>query len=124
WERGFGRDERFYGALRIDPLLLDWEKTAPLLIGWGYKVEASLNERTISEVRRFLADWSKKISARYLMVSLGPEFCFPAVGLTARLLEKAVLPHCREFGLPLALMLGPKRQVNPQLRLAGDGSGC
>src|SRR5437762_762107 len=64
WERGFRRDERFYGALRIDPLLLDWEKTAPLLIGWGYKVEASLNDRTISEVRRFLTDWSKKISAR------------------------------------------------------------
>ena len=124
WERGFRRDERFYAALRIDPLLLNWEQTAPVLIGWGYKVEASVNEGTISEVRRFLGDWSKKISARYLMVSLGPEFCFPADGATARLIEKAVLPHCRDFGLPLALMLGPKRQVNAQLRLAGDGSGA
>src|SRR5262249_30132298 len=34
-----------------------------------------------------------------------------------------VLPHCREFGLPLALMMGVKRQVNPHLRLAGDGVG-
>jgi hypothetical protein len=38
-------------------------------------------------------------------------------------MEKAVLPHCQEFGLPFALMPGVKRQVNPQLRLAGDGSG-
>jgi len=74
-------------------------------------------------VRRFLADWTKKIGARYAMVSLAPDFEFPAAGPTARLLEKAVLPHCEEFGIPLGLMLGVKRQVNPQLRLAGDGMG-
>ena len=34
-----------------------------------------------------------------------------------------MLPHCREFNLPLALMQGVKRAVNPQLKLAGDGSG-
>ncbi|HYG34904.1 MAG TPA: glucuronate isomerase, partial [Clostridia bacterium] len=32
-------------------------------------------------------------------------------------------PHCREHRLPLALMPGVKRAVNPQLRLAGDGVG-
>jgi len=37
-------------------------------------------------------------------------------------IEKAILPHCREFGLPFALMLGVRRAVNPQLRLAGDGT--
>jgi hypothetical protein len=57
------------------------------------------------------------------MVSLGPEFDFPSDGSCARLLEKVVLPHCREFGLPLALMMGVKRQINPQLRHAGDGVG-
>jgi len=39
------------------------------------------------------------------------------------LIEKAVLPHCREHGIPFALMLGVKRAMNPQLRLAGDGVG-
>lgn len=123
WERGLQRDERFTAALRIDPLLVAWGDTAPILTHWGYEVGVSLTEKTISEVRRFLTTWTKRIQARYLMVSLGPEFDFPADHFSSRLLEKAVLPHCRDFGLPMALMFGVKRQVNPQLRLAGDGVG-
>ena len=124
WEKGFVRDERFIAALRIDPLLGAWGDTAPILNSWGYEVGVSLNEKTIAEVRRFLAVWTNKVQARYLMVSLGPEFDYPADTFAARLLEKAVLPHCREFGLPMALMLGVKRQVNPQLKMAGDGVGA
>lgn len=123
WEQGFERDPRFTAALRIDPLLIQWGDTAPVLNRWGYNVGVSLNDKTISEVRRFLEFWSKKIQARFLMVSLPPDFDYPADTFAARLLEKAVLPHCRAFGLPMALMLGVKRAVNPQLRLAGDGSG-
>ncbi len=123
WERGFSRDPRFTAALRVDPLLVSWGDTAPVLMQWGYRVGVSLTEQTISEVRRFLEAWTKKIQAKYLMVSLAPEFDFPADNFGARLLEKAVLPHCREAGLPMALMLGVKRQINPQLRLAGDGVG-
>ncbi len=123
WEKGFPRDSRFTAALRIDPLLVAWGDTAPRLTKWGYEVGVSLTEKTINEVRRFLTDWTKRIQARYLMVSLGPEFDFPADHFSARLLEKAVLPHCRELGLPMALMLGVKRQVNSSLSLAGDGVG-
>jgi hypothetical protein len=123
WEKAFKRDERFLAALRIDPLLVAWKDTAPLLARWGYAVTEDLNAKTISEVRRFLADWSKKIGARYLMVSLPPDFAFPSSSLCAQLLEKAVLPHCREHGLPMALMMGVKRAVNPALRMAGDGVG-
>ena len=123
WEKGFRRDARFAAALRIDPLLLAWGDTAPLLARWGYKAGGSLTDKTTSEVRRFLEAWTKRIDARYLMVSLPPDFDFPADTTCARLLEKAVLPHCRDTGLPLGLMMGVKRAVNPQLRLAGDGSG-
>ena len=123
WEKGFERDERFTAALRIDPLLVSWAETAPRLDKWGYKVGGTLTEQTIKEVRRFLSDWTKKIDARYMMVSLGPDFDFPADTSCARLLEKAVLPECRELGVPMALMFGVKRQVNPGLRLAGDGVG-
>ncbi len=123
WEQGFARDERFMAALRIDPLLLAWGDTIPWLTQWGYAVGASLSEKTISEVRRFLDDWTRRIQARYLMVSLSPDFDFPADTFAARLLEKAVLPHCRDAGLPMALMFGVKRQVNPALKLAGDGVG-
>ena len=123
WEKGFRRDERFVGALRIDPLLLDWPKIAPVLKRWGSQVQPALNARSIAGVRRFLAEWTKKIDARYAMVSLPPDFQFPSKSATAQMLEKAVLPHCEGFGIPIALMIGVKRQVNPQLRLAGDGSG-
>lgn len=123
WERGFTRDKRFVAALRIDPLLVAWGDTAPILTRWGYNVGVSLTEKTISEVRRFLGEWTRRIQAHYLMVSLGPDFDFPADTFAARLLEKAVLPHCRDQGLAMALMFGVKRQVNPRLRLAGDGVG-
>ncbi len=110
--------------MRIDPLLLSWAETAPRLAEWGYAVgpDAS-SEKTITAVRKFLADWTKRIQARYVMVSLPPDFKFPATTAAANLIEKAVLPHCREFGLPFAMMPGVKRAVNPQLKLAGDGSG-
>ncbi|HUR47210.1 MAG TPA: hypothetical protein VMZ27_15120 [Candidatus Saccharimonadales bacterium] len=123
WEKGFQRDERFTAALRIDPLLVSWAETVPRLAQWGYKAGGTLTEQTIKEVRRFLAEWTRKINARYMMVSLAPDFDFPSDTSCARLLEKAVLPECRELGIPMALMLGVKRQVNPGLRLAGDGVG-
>lgn len=124
WEKGFRRDERFMAALRIDPLILSWPETAPRLVQWGYKVEASVSpQKMADEIRRFLADWTKRMNARYVMVSIPPDFAFPANDITSQIVEKAVLPHCREFGLPFALMPGVRRAVNPQLRLAGDGVG-
>jgi hypothetical protein len=123
WLRGFARDPRFNAGLRIDPLLLNWTKTAPQLTQWGYPVSSSLTGKTIASVRRFLADWTERIHPKYLMVSLPPDFAFPAKTTTGQLIEKAVLPHCREFNLPFALMPGVKRSVNPALGLAGDGEG-
>ena len=123
WDRGFKRDSRFTTALRIDPLLLAWPSTCTQLARWGYKVTEDLTAHTISEVRRFLADWTERINPRYVMVSLTPEFQFPAHNDCAHLIEKAVVPHCRDTGLPFAVMPGVRRQVNPELRLAGDGVG-
>jgi hypothetical protein len=123
WESGFQRDPRFTAALRIDPLLLNWPETSRRLSAWGYKTTLTLNASTLSAVRRFLADWTRRIHAKYLMVSLPPDFAFPANTNSAQLVEQAVLPHCREFGLPFALMPGVKRAVNPGLELAGDGEG-
>lgn len=123
WERGFERDPRFVAALRIDPLLVDWPNTAPKLRAWGYDVSADFSGRTFDEVRRFLADWTKRIDAQYCMVSLTPDFAFPANTDTARLVEHAILPHGREHNQAFAMMIGVKRNVNPQLRLAGDSVG-
>jgi hypothetical protein len=123
WERGFTRDTRFAAALRIDPLLLDWANTAPKLHAWGYDVRADFSGQTFGEVRRFLADWTKRIDAQYCMVSLTPDFAFPAETPAARLIEHAILPHGRDLGQAFALMIGVKRGVNPQLSLAGDSLG-
>ena len=35
WEQTFPRDDRFTAALRIDPLLVDWQKTVPVLAQVG-----------------------------------------------------------------------------------------
>jgi hypothetical protein len=124
WEKGFRRDSRFVAGLRIDPLLVSWPEAARRLQQCGYVVDpAASNQQTYDEIRRFLTDWTKRIQAQYLMVSLPPDFAFPAKNVTNELIERAVLPHCSEHGLPFALMLGVKRAVNPQLRLAGDGVG-
>jgi hypothetical protein len=123
WAKGFQRDPRFEAGLRIDPLLLSWPAAAARLIEWGYSVQVEPNRKTFDEVRRFLTDWTKRINAKYLMVSLAPDFMFPDKSITSELIERAVVPHCREHGLPFALMPGVRRAVNPELRLAGDGVG-
>lgn len=124
WEKGFARDGRFVAGLRLDPLLLNWDQAAPKLAEWGYASEAgALTKSGAAGVRRFLEDWTKRMGARYAMVSLPPDFAYPARDGTAELLEHALLPHCREHNLPLALMPGVKRAVNPRLGLAGDGVG-
>ena len=124
WERGFSRDGRFVAALRIDPLLLDWENTAPVLHAAGYEVRGDFSGQTLSEVRRFLEDWTRKIDAQYCMVSLPPEFRFPDTTPAARLIEHAIMPHGREHGQAFAMMIGVRRSANPQLRLAGDSLGA
>lgn len=122
WET-FSGDPRFQAALRIDPLLVDWERSGPRLAGWGYRVRPDLGGETLAEVARFLTDWAQRMKALYLMASLPPEFAFPAAGAQGRLLAEAVLPACADLGLPFALMLGVRRHVQPALGLAGDGVG-
>jgi hypothetical protein len=121
WSSGVRRDSRFDAALRIDPLILDWPSAGRQLSEDGYTVGNKLGRKTLSEVRRFLRDWTKRLGARYVMVSMPPDFVYPDRGDGATLLREAVLPHCHEFGLPFALMPGVRRSVNPALRLAGDG---
>ena len=123
WDHGFARDPRFSAGLRIDPLLLAWQSTGAQLSRWGYNVGEELSAHTISEVRRFLRTWTERMNPRFVMVSLSPDFAVPAHTECAQLIEKAVVPHCREFGIPFALMPGVTRGVNPELRLAGDGVG-
>lgn len=123
WESSFPRDSRFLAALRIDPLLLSWASASQRLAQWGYIEKPDFSASTIDGARRFLTDWAARLNAGYVMVSLPPSFAYPDASETGLLLDKVVLPFCHESGLPLALMLGVKRAVNPPLELAGDGMG-
>jgi hypothetical protein len=113
----------FHGVLRLDRVLEKWTDHWEKLQAEGYKVELSLTPGTIAEVRRFLADWCKVVQPVYMAVSLSDDFAFPEESVRAKLLREAVLPACREFNIPLSLMIGVRRQVNPAIRLAGDGVG-
>lgn len=123
WESGYTPDPRFHAVLRIDPLLNDWQGAVPRLSAWGYRVQDTLDDLALSEVRRFLEVWVKRMKPLYMAVSLPPDFCFPDQSHRAKLIEHCVLPVAREHNLPFALMIGVKRQVNPALKLAGDGVG-
>ena len=98
-------DARFQAALRLDRLLNQQTEHSPI------------------EARRFLETWATRMRAVYMAVSLPDSFVFPAHDRRDRLLIDAVLPACRDLNIPLSLMIGVRRQVNPAIRLAGDASG-
>ncbi len=123
WLEGFEVDPRFKAALRLDPLLVFWDKSYADLKAWGYDVDVALSARSLKEIRRFLSDWIKRMDPVYMAVSLPSSFRYPADNACAKIIEECVLPVSREHNVPFALMIGVKRQVNPGLRLAGDGLG-
>ena len=150
WEKGFRRDERFTAALRIDPLLLAWTEDGAEAGAMGLRSEAGepSSEKTLSEMRRFLADWSKRMDARYVMVSLPPDFEYPARRAATRLIEQrccriAGNSGCRsrdagsEAGGEPAIETGGRRRGNerfgnlaaslrgkPGEQVSGDGAGA
>ncbi len=121
WDAGYVGDPKFHAALRIDPLLNDWENACPRLREWGYEVEPALGLKSVREVRRFLANHIRRMKALYMAVSLPPTFAFPEDSPRAKIIAECVIPVAAEHNVPFALMIGVKRGINPALRLAGDG---
>jgi hypothetical protein len=123
WLNGVQNEPQFQAALRLDRLLREWSEPWQLMASLGYQVDNQASARSIAEIRRFLSDWYKCMRPVYMAVSLPDTFQFPEDSVRGRILREAVLPSCREFNLPLSLMIGVRRQVNPRIRLAGDGVG-
>lgn len=124
WEQlGPEQDTRFLTALRIDPLLNQWETASARLQQWGYRVSGDLGDSDLREVVRFLEEWINRMSPRYMAVSLPPTFRFPEPSPRGTIIEKCILPVARRAGIPFALMIGVKKLVNPGLLLAGDSVG-
>jgi hypothetical protein len=100
-----------------------WQEHWQVLAARGYAVDAAASGQSAAEIRRFLGDWCGRMRPVYMAVSLPDSFQYPEESVRGRLLRDAVLPSCREFNIPLSLMIGVRYQVNPELRLAGDGAG-
>lgn len=120
WENGYVKDPRFRAALRIDGLLNSWENAFNQLRSFGYNVERDLSGTTIEEIKRFLIEWIERMEALYCAVSLPPDFSMWDGSTRVKIIEECVLPVCKGKNIPFALMIGVKRAVNPELRLAGD----
>ena len=124
WEKGFKRDPRFLGVLRLDSALMGWPEPAARLAQLGYGVDQALTGRTIEQLRRYLNEWADRFDARYMAISLPPTFAYPDENSALTLLmTHAVFPVARERHIPVAMMIGVKKLVNPELRLAGDAVG-
>ncbi len=125
WESGDTGDTRFEAALRMDVLINTYQESGyDQLKDLGYDVDPILSsEKSFKEVRRFLESWIQRMNPKYMAVSLPPDFQYPDDGVLGRLFDNCILPVSREFNVPFALMIGVKRAVNPELRMAGDGTG-
>ena len=123
WEKGAAAHSQFHPVLRLDRILNKWTDHYQVLQGRGYKVDEHLGGESLSEARRFLSVWCKLMRPVYMACSLPDTFAFPENSVRAKLLAEAVLPVCREFNLPLSLMIGVRYLVNPALKLAGDAVG-
>lgn len=123
WLKGVASHTQFSAVLRLDRILITWPAHWQALKSHGYEVDEHASGKSTTEVRRFLMDWHKRTNSIYMAVSLPDTFVYPADTVGIRLLSEAVLPACRELNIPLSLMIGVRKQVNPTLRLAGDAVG-
>lgn len=123
WNKTGNSDSRFKAALRIDPLLNNYQETYKDLKGMGYNVELDLSTESLEEIKRFLFEWATKIQALYMAVSLPPDFIMEDKSTRTHIIKKCVLPVCAELNIPMALMIGVKRGVNSKLELAADSLG-
>src|SRR6266852_6305029 len=123
WLKGAGNHRQYRAALRLDRILCNWSSHWQVLAGQGYRVDERASGKSAAEVRRFLVDWYERMQPVYMAVSLPDTFEYPQETVANRLLKEAVLAACRELDLPLSLMIGVRKQVNPTLRLAGDAVG-
>lgn len=123
WNNGASLNRRFHASLRLDRLLNGWPEATRALPIQNLDLDTELSDLTISRLRGFLDEWIEGMRPVYMGLSLPAEFKFPDSDTRDRLIREVVVPTAREHALPLALMMGVRREVNPVLRAAGDGLG-
>ncbi len=122
WKAKAAIPDRLKPALRIDSLIVNWPQAAQVMQAQGYAADQP-DERSFAQARRFLNDWADRMHPLYLAASLPPSFAYPADALDARVVREVVLPFARERSLPVAMMIGVRKRVNPALGDGGDAVG-
>ena len=123
WLAGLTCHESLRTALRIDTLLVNWPAAAKTMSQAGYKTNLTPDPAGLAEAKRFLIDWAERIRPLYLAASLSNCFKYPSDAADTAVLDEAILPAAKELGIPVALMIGVRKQVNPALGDGGDGVG-
>jgi len=122
WEADLPVPDRLKTALRIDDLLVNWPVAAEMMAG-GYKTRAKCDAAGRAEAKRFVESWVDRIEPLYMAASLGPDFGYPSKADHTLVLDEVLIPVAVDRGLPIALMTGVKKAMNPSLGDGGDGVG-
>ncbi|MFP4054249.1 MAG: glucuronate isomerase [Phycisphaerae bacterium] len=124
WQSGAAGWDTLKPALRIDPLIVNWPKAVATMKAQGYDVTEELSNANYATARTFLADWARKMGDPvYMAASLPPSFRYPADDTMAQVVQNVIMPTAEELGLPMAMMIGVRKQVNPALGDGGDAVG-
>jgi hypothetical protein len=106
WIKGHPIDLRFRSALRLDRIV----------------EHADTRWSSPEDLRRFLEQWAARMDPLYMSISLPDLSPFFERSERARRLRGVIMPLCRDLGIPICLMLGVRRGVNPRIGVAADAS--
>ncbi len=124
WKKCHIDDPRFRKALRVDNFFRNADFSKHVLTSEGFPYESSLNKKSMANIRRFFEKWADLINPEYVAASLPPDFEYPSkTNPYTKIVREVLLPIARDRSIPIALMIGVRRLVNPPMRAAGDGSG-
>jgi hypothetical protein len=125
WLSGHKEDSRFMRALRFGSYLENWNQARKVLKEDGFKAGTKLDNKALPVLKKFHEFWAEKMDPVYLAVSIPPDFRYPARNnVYTDLVAKIMVPLARQRGIPVAVMIGCRRQINPALGDAGDGVGA
>lgn len=116
WDQHLPPHPKFHAVLRMDPLLNNWDNAKQTVVARGF-------EASFAGARKFLDAWIERLQPLYLAASQPPELRYPEDSARIRMLTEVILPTCRAHHLPLSLMIGVRKLVNPALRDGGDSLG-
>ena len=118
----YKENKRFRSSLRIDNLIIDFENSSRFISDFGYSPD-------IEGVKNYIRYWNKKLKPEYLMASLPSDFKYDGIILNKDIMDSTtvinlvIVPIATELNLPIAFKFGTQRNLNPELKNAGDSVG-